>query len=285
MAANPSPAYITDQIWWLWNECRSFIPGVKLGGIYANKSGYHNTVKANKANWPGNYSIKLALDLTKPDDKARAIDLTMSDAEMRKRTGYLRDAAARNDERLYAVREFYGTLDSKKVFGRIKDSEKGSWRASTSDSSHLWHVHISIFTKYVGNLEAMRAIASVLKGESLSAWKTGQGDLSMFPEYGEQGRHVEFWQRVLKEAGYNPGELDGIWGDKTQKAYEKFREDYNLNKPKFLTAFSALQLLKLALSEPGPAGPPGPKGDPGPAGPPGKTPTRIAITGEVVEAV
>src|SRR5690606_27129541 len=92
-----------------------------------------------------------ALDQQGPSDKAAAIDYTMSDAEMRRRTGYLSRAADRNDPRLAAVREFYGTLDSRNVFGRIKDSRTGAWRASTSDKSHLWHIHLSVFRAYTNN--------------------------------------------------------------------------------------------------------------------------------------
>lgn len=167
--SNPSPSRITASMWRLWTDrpVRAWL----LGGIYAHKSGYHNTRSANQANWPNNYSIRMPLDQQGPSDKAAAIDYTMSDAEMRRRTGYLRDAAASGDPRLAAVREFYGTLNSSTVFGRIKDSRGGAWRASSADSSHLWHIHISFFRAYVNTWAELEPVLSVLAGESLATWQ------------------------------------------------------------------------------------------------------------------
>lgn len=168
--AGGSP-FISDPLWWLWQKCETFIPAVRLGGIYANKSGYHNTVSANQVTWPGDYSIRLSYDLKQPHDKARAIDLTMDDANMRLRTGYLqRSALDPRDNRLNHMREFYGTLDNRTVYGLIKDSPAGAWRAATSDTTHLWHVHGSIFTEFVNDMLAMEAQASVLSGQSWDDW-------------------------------------------------------------------------------------------------------------------
>jgi hypothetical protein len=168
--AGGSP-FITDAVWWLWNAAQSFIPGVRLGGIYANKSGYHNTVDANQQSWPGNYSIVLPLDLRKPHDKARALDLTMDATQMKLRTGYLQRAALHPvDNRLDGIREFYGTLDSSTVYGLINDGLGTAWRRSTSDASHIWHVHLSFFTDYVNNQPAMEAFASVLSGQTWEEW-------------------------------------------------------------------------------------------------------------------
>lgn len=172
--AGGSP-FISDAMWALWQQCVTFIPGVRLGGIYANKSGYHNTVDANQLSWPGDYSIQLSYDLKKPHDKARAIDLTMDDANMRQRTGYMqRSALDPRDDRLRHLREFYGTLNSVTVYGLIKDSPDGPWRAASSDTSHLWHVHASVFTEFVNDTTAMAAHASVLSGQSWEAWTGSQ---------------------------------------------------------------------------------------------------------------
>jgi hypothetical protein len=228
MAANPNPGRITGPLWDLWLGCSTALPGVRLSGIYANKSGYHNTRAANQASWPGNYSIRVSLDLQGPADKAAALDLTLSDAEMRRRTGYLRGAAAAGDPRMAAVREFYGTVDSRTVFGRIKDSRGGAWRSSSADSTHLWHIHISFFRAYVATWSELAPILSVLSGQSLAAWRanptvpvTGQleGSLHMIGlTRGDKGQPVRYLQRKLKEAGFDPGNVDEDYGPKTEAA-------------------------------------------------------------------
>ena len=295
---NPSPARITDPMWRLWTDRP--VGSWRLGGIYANKSGYHNTRAANQSQWPGNYSIRLALDLKGPADKAAAIDYTMSDAEMRKRTGYLAAAAERNDPRLAAVREFYGTLDSRTVYGRIKDSRTGPWRASTADNSHLWHIHISVFRSYVDVWDELAPLLSVLAGETLQQWqtRTERGDRYMGfvglrhgdnpdPKQGgskELGWRVESLQVTLRDIAaatgnqaINPGTIDGWYGDKTAAAVLACRRlvGSNVESGNVISGWADAQIRKAyALSvggrgERGPAGPPGPRGERGPAGPPG----------------
>lgn len=171
---NPDPGHIPDSLWWLWGAAESFIPGVRLGGIYAPKPHYHNTVNANKKSWPDSYSIQLPLDLTGPGSLARAIDLTMDTTQMVLRTRYLMESALDpDDNRLEHLREFYGTLDGVTVYGLIKDTEGGPWRLSTSDSSHLWHIHESFFTAFCASLDAAKANASVLQGQTWAEWQEG----------------------------------------------------------------------------------------------------------------
>jgi hypothetical protein len=169
MSANP------EAIVWLWNQLKILEPSTQLGGIYANKSGYHNTRLGNQANWPGNYSIVLPEDKLGPADKASALDWTFPDAQ---RGDYTRIAKYGkrlldsgkdpNDPRGNYLREAYFQADN--------DLAVEGWdyyyvRAASSDSSHLWHIHFSFLRKYCNDMTAMTAVLSILKGETVAQWK------------------------------------------------------------------------------------------------------------------
>lgn len=218
--------YITDEMWRLWLERPN--KAWKLGGIYANKKAYHNTVNANLKHWPGNYSIVYPLDLVAFNrDKARAIDLTMSDSEMRRVTRLLKNSAEDpKDNRLAGLREFYGTLDSKNVFGLSKSTTTGPWHSSSADKTHLWHIHLSIFTAFVANWVVLLGILSVLKGETLQEWRREQ--IMLFPTKGSIGEPVKYWQhlhnkvRTMVKPTSPELKVDGEYGAATAAAFHDF---------------------------------------------------------------
>jgi hypothetical protein len=308
MADNPNTSRITAALWRFWEECDALIPGVLLGGIYANKSGYHSSRAENLVNWPWSYSVRFPLDLDRgPADKARAIDLTMSAANMKLYTGRLVAAADRNDPRMRPVRSFYGTTDGVNVVGRIRDDDTGPYRKATSDTSHLWHDHISIWCAYCADWTALAGVLSVLAGQ------TKQEDPMIGLRLGDTGEAVEALQAILGYAGHSPGAVDKVYGPATSKAVLACRKAMGSSATSGdeIDGYAYAQIMRaLARSEagkdgaPGPAGPAGPagatgpagprgatgaKGDPGPVGPPGLTPTKISFTvtatGNVTEAV
>ncbi len=225
MTSNPNPQLITAPMWKLWDLRPN--SSWKLSGFYADKPGYHDTVKKNQSAWPGNYSIKLDLDLHHGNlDKCRAIDLTMSDSEMVKWTTRMRDSALDpHDNRLAAVREFYGTLDNKTVYGLIKDTENGPWRKSSADDSHLWHGHMSVFAAFVNNETKLLPVLSVWAGSSASVAQEDE----MFPKQGDTSEDVRYWQNQYNMVRYLMGtpppsalDVDGEFGPATTDAFTKF---------------------------------------------------------------
>lgn len=179
MSANPNPSRITGAIWDLWTWFDQLEPTVSLGGIFAAKGGYHDI----RAGHGGDYSVaEVSTDREGPNDKASALDLTMSAAAMRKYTTRLDVAAKARDERLYIggqaiLREFIGTKDSSYVYcyvlvgGRARGLPADASEDWSRDSTHIWHLHLSIIRKFCASQEAADRIYSVLSGESLAAWK------------------------------------------------------------------------------------------------------------------
>lgn len=172
MAVNPNPSRVTNELWYFWEEFKKIEPTVKLGGIYANKPGYHNTRAGNAA---GNYSVVLPPDKLGPSDKSAAIDLTFPDAQagnyktiMKYSQRLLKSGKDLKDDRGNYLREFYGNADGSQY---VDGWDFYYVRPATSDSSHLWHIHLSFLRKYVNNKVAMDAILSILRGETFAAYQ------------------------------------------------------------------------------------------------------------------
>lgn len=174
---NPNPSLITDAEWWLWLRLHELESKSQLGGIYADKKGFHNTGKANASKWPDNYSIR-----DKPNKSgagwthASALDWTFPDAQrgdfrtIDKYTGrLLKSGQDSKDPRLDLILyEFFGQADT--------DSHVEGWdelhdRDSTSDSSHLWHLHMSFLRSEADDFWGMWALLTVLMGWSVAQWR------------------------------------------------------------------------------------------------------------------
>jgi hypothetical protein len=169
---NPNPARVPAGLWWFWLQFKAMEPTAVLSGIYAPKPGYHNIRKACGRK---DYSVQTAKDRGGPDDKAAGMDITFPDAQrgdFRTIAKYsarlLRSGRDLDDERGNYLREFFGNADL--------DREVEGWdyqrvAPATSDTSHLWHIHLSWLRVYVNDLKAMRAVLSILSGESVKVWR------------------------------------------------------------------------------------------------------------------
>lgn len=180
------------------------------------------------------------------------------------------------------------------IFNRKIASRGGGWRTYTGSNPHSTHVHVSVGVGPDGRSSGPY--------DNTAPWGIAtSGGMSMLCKHGDKGPAVQAMQEMILEAG---GRLpkygaDGGYGDETAAGLKSvIGGDGKTYGPK------QYRLLHAAVAKrhgggqrgpagpagatgpqgpAGPAGPRGPQGDPGPAGPAGRTPTRIAITGEVTE--
>lgn len=220
MTVAPSVFY-TEPSRWFMEQLLNMVPGTENGGIYANKPGYHNT---RNQNLPTNYSVVLPPDKLGPGTKAAAYDWTFPEAQsgdysrISVYSSRLRGAGQANDPRTDGWREFYGQADT--------DTEVEGWdfyynRAVSSDTSHLWHIHLSELRKFTEDLRNKQAMLSILSGQSLADWlgvgpspteedsmhrvRSGGGDLSIYlvPGYASpSGRMAAFGLDGPRDATY-----------------------------------------------------------------------------------
>lgn len=206
----------------LGKKCDKELPTCRFSGVLGDRNhtyGYH---RGRNVLPEIDYSVRLQLDKLGPAGAASAIDLSFSAAYMRIMTDRLRRSALDpNDDRLECVREFYGTLNGRTVFGLMKDSKTGKWYSSTADNSHLTHIHISIFRAFCNTYAEVRKIFDVLAGVPLASSTLGEEVIALrdalkalvtaipFAKTGPGGRHT----KKGKGAVSIKTELDYIWED------------------------------------------------------------------------
>lgn len=154
----------------LWDAIHEALPRAQLSGIVGNPAshfyGYHRS-----RNWDvqfgsegaGDYSCVLPQDKLGKGDCASALDVTLPADLMVEVSKRLLAAGKANDQRLAAMREFFGTVDGQRVIGwdRHNPDNAHDDTPTSSDPSHLWHVHLSFYRLFADDFAALAPIADV----------------------------------------------------------------------------------------------------------------------------
>lgn len=294
---NPNPSQITDAEWWLWERCQELEPvQSELGGILANKKGFHGTGKYNSENYPDNYSIRDEPNHTGPWwwNYASALDWTFKDAQSgsyatinRYTQRLINSGKDGNDPRLDGIMyEVFGQADGD---GGVEGWNEYRDEAASSDPSHLWHMHISFLRNKCGDFWAMWGLYTVLLGWTVAQWRESlNGGDTMWCKKGDTGDKVLALQLRLVDSGAHvgpPGQIapadqpykwcDGEYGSWTSTGLASLvggnGETYGVWEER------ALNQVYAAKNGKGEKGDPGAPGKPGEPGAPGKTPTQVTF--------
>jgi len=156
----------TTSLNWLAGQWEDVYTSAVLSGIvgdlaHAARGGYHISRQDQSST---NYSVIRADDKSGngPSDRAAAIDMTMSTADIIKCHTRLRTFWKNNDPRMKYINAWNG-WDGEGDAGRY-DVVKHTIGVASAD--HKWHIHLEIRRKYVNDMTAMKAILSMLKGEA-----------------------------------------------------------------------------------------------------------------------
>lgn len=158
-----APAAIVN----LFNLVHARIPQATLSGIIGDSShtyGYHRAAAYVPTN---DYSRQFPEDRDGIDAYAAcALDISLPPDLMRTVSHRLMVAGRANDPRLAALREWFGTENGTVVTGWDRRSPRtpSDDCYTSSDDSHLWHVHLSIYRSLANNAAALAPIADVIAG-------------------------------------------------------------------------------------------------------------------------
>jgi hypothetical protein len=118
--------------------------------------------------------------------------------------------------RLEQVLAWYGNDDGDNIVDGYNNVVN---QVSTSDASHLWHLHMTLDRKLVDNAAAIRAVGDVLLNQA-----TDGGIEDMFCQKGDKGNAPRALQLQLRRAGFDPGTIDGDYGAATAAAVLAMRK-------------------------------------------------------------
>jgi hypothetical protein len=198
----------------LWEAISAGLPRAQLSGIVGNPDthffGYHRSRHFDinfGSDGADDYSVVLAQDKKGADDCASALDVTMPPDLMKEVSARLLAAGKADDPRLHALREFFGTIDGVRVTGwdRHNPDDAHDDTPTSSDDSHLFHVHLSFYREFADDADALLPIASVF---------TGEDDMPTADEIADA-----VWSKVLSD------------GDREQPASSWLKQSRNLSEP------------------------------------------------------
>lgn len=160
------------------------------------------------------------------------------------------------------------TLDIREIIyspdGKIVKRWDRLRKRSTGDSSHLYHTHISFFRDAI---KVGRDQTPVFN-RYLTTIDQLEDD-TVFCKKGDKSEAVKALQFALDRMGFNPGVVDGIYGDGTSLAVIAMGKFVGSGMPNG-DNFDAVRYVQLQIcfakkygAGPGPQGPQGPKGDSG----------------------
>ncbi len=211
------------------------VSGILPDAAHIRRGGYHVSRRDNP---DGNYSIVRPDDKSGPDNMAAAIDMTMNAADMRTCTLRLVEAYKNPaDPRRKYINAFNGFLGS----GSAQRWDVYARKTKTASADHKWHVHLEVRRKYVVSATAMRAILSLLRGQSLADYlgsikgvrqSAGRASVPPFPgilkrddSATKPDPNVRLLQQQLVKRGLTSiGSADGYFGAKLEagvKAWQK----------------------------------------------------------------
>lgn len=164
-----------NNLWVMYALLDPYLGSLRKGGIVGDTAhvaggGYHISRDDLKFHGQGgDYSIQAPADKRGPGNAAAAIDLTLSTTEMKTVSKRLKAAMEGTDydPRIEPLREFIGTVNGTQVcgFNRYKTGRATGWYPSGySESSHLWHVHLSFFRAYCNDKNSILGVAEVVAG-------------------------------------------------------------------------------------------------------------------------
>lgn len=149
------------------------LSGIVGDTAHKARGGYHISREDQPST---NYSVIRADDKpgNGPSDRAAAIDMTLSTADIIKCHTQLRAFWKANDPRLKYINAWNG-WDGQGDAGRY-DVVKHTIETASSD--HKWHIHLEVRRKYVNDTTAQKAILSLLRGESLASFQGEDDDMT-----------------------------------------------------------------------------------------------------------